>query len=292
MKKRFSKAARQTMLAAVTLALLLAPFVYFGVQKARTAALDSAFLWTIHAPHDVETYLSEHGLRPDSMPVSGTPDWYQLRVFLSIASSNEGWETPVILQDKDTQRNPTVQRSGLFAHCVDSDFSLLDFTDFAAKDLRALYACPSGCSIQLYGKLVTTEYWKIICLNRVCIDGTEWTAQTPVEETDHYEIRSDDLRWNFENRAELESYLDVVKVFPAATKELCGEELTADESELLTSRDEPSYIRDSISYGTVFARHAVNWRDDLFPTLRLLALRTAALYLLLLFALYRFFFRE
>ena len=240
----------------------------------------------------METYLSEHGLRPDSMPVSGTPDWYQLRVFLSIASSNEGWETPVILQYKDAQRNPTVQRSGLFAHCVDSDFSLLDFTDFAAKDLRALYACPSGCSIQLYGKLVTTEYWKIICLNRVCIDGTEWTAQTPVEETDHYEIRSDDLRWNFENRAELESYLDVVKVFPAVTKELCGEELTADESELLTSRDGPSYIRGSISYGTVFARHAVNWRDDLFPTLRLLALRTAALYLLLLFALYRFFFRE
>ena len=291
MKKRFSKAARQTLLAAATLALLLAPFVYFGVQKARTAALDSAFLWTIHAPHDVETYLSEHGLRPDSMPVSGTPDWYQLRVFLSIASSNEGWETPFILQYKDAQRNPTVQRSGLFAHCVDSDFSLLDFTDFAAKDLRALYACPSGCSIQLYGKL-ETEYWKIICLNRVCIDGTEWTAQTPVEVTDHYEIRSDDLRWNFENRAELESYLDVVKVFPAATKELCGEELTADESELLTGRDGSSYIRDSISYGTVFARHAVNWRDDLFPTLRLLALCTAALYLLLLFALYRFFFRE
>ena len=203
MKKRFSKAARQTMLAAITLALLLSPFVYFGVQKVKNEALDSAFLWTTHAPHDVETYLSEHGLRPDSMPVSGTPDWYQLRVFLSIASSNEGWETPVILQYKDTQRNPTVQRSGLFAHCVDSDFSLLDFTDFAAKDLRALYACPSGCSIQLYGKLVTTEYWKIICLNRVCIDGTEWTAQTPVEETDHYEIRSDDLRWNFENRAEL-----------------------------------------------------------------------------------------
>lgn len=292
MKKRFSKAARQTLLAAVTLALLLAPFVCLGVQKARTAALDSAFLWTIHAPHDVETYLSEHGLRPDNMPVSGTPDWYQLRVFLSIASSNEGWETPVILQYKDTQRNPTVQRSGLFAHCVDSDFSLLDFTDFAAKDLRSLYACPSGCSIHLYGKLVTTEYWKIICLNRVCIDGTEWTAQTPVEETDHYEIRSDDLRWNFENRAELESYLDVVKVFPAATKELCGEEFSCDESELLTSRDGPSYIRGSISYGTVFARHAVNWRDDLFPTLRLLALRTAALYLLLLFALYRFFFRE
>lgn len=292
MKKRFSKAARQTMLAAATLALLLAPFVCLGVQKVKNEALYSAFLWTIHAPHDVETYLSEHGLRPDSMPVSGTPDWYQLRVFLSIASSQEGWETPVILQYKDAQRNPTVQRSGLFAHCVDSDFSLLDFTDFAAKDLRALYACPSGCSIQLYGKLVTTEYWKIICLNRVCIDGTEWTAQTPVEETDHYEIRSDDLRWNFENRAELESYLDVVKVFPAATKELCGEELTADESELLTSRDGPSYIRDSISYGTVFARHAVNWCDDLFPTLRLLALRTAALYLLLLFALYRFFFRE
>ena len=83
-----------------------------------------------------------------------------------------------------------------------------------------------------------------------------------------------------------------MKVFPAATKELCGEELSCDESELLTSRDGPSYIRDSISYGTVFARHAVNWRDDLFPTLRLLALRTAALYLLLLFALYRFFFRE
>ena len=139
---------------------------------------------------------------------------------------------------------------------------------------------------------MTTEYDKIICLNRVCIDGTEWTAQTPVEETDHYEIRSDDLRWNFENRAELESYLDVVKVFPAATKELCGEELSRDESELLTSRDGPSYIRGSISYGTVFARHAVNWHDDLFPPLRVLALRTAALYLLLLFALYRFFFRE
>lgn len=292
MKKRFSKAARQTLLAAVTLALLLSPFVCLGVQKVKNEALDSAFLWTIHAPHDVETYLSEHGLRPDSMPVSGTPDWYQLRVFLSIASSQEGWETPVILQYKDAQRNPTVQRSGLFAHCVDSDFSLLDFTDFTAKDLRALYACPSGCSIQLYGKLVTTEYWKIICLNRVCIDGTEWTAQTPVDETDHYEIRSDDLRWNFENRAELESYLDVVKVFPAATRELCGEKLTADESELLTGRDGPSYIRESISYGTVFARHAVNWCDDLFPTLRLLALRTAALYLLLLFALYRFFFRE
>ena len=150
-------------------------------------------------------------------------------------------------------------------------FPFLISPDFAAKDLRALYACPSGCSIQLYGKLVTTEYWKIICLNRVCIDGTEWTAQTPVEETDHYEIRSDDLRWNFENRAELESYLDVVKVFPAATKELCGEELSCDESELLTSRDGPSYIRDSISYGTVFARHAVNWCDDLFPPLRVLA---------------------
>ena len=41
------------------------------------------------------------------------------------------------------------------------------------------------------------------------------------------------------------------------------------------------------------ARHAARLRgDDLFPTLRLLALRTAALYLLLLFALYRFFFRE
>ena len=286
MKKRFSKAARQTMLAAVSLALLLAPFVCFGVQKIRTDALDSAFLWTIDTPHDVETFLSKHGLRPDSMPVSGTPDWYQLRVFLSLASGNEGWETPVILQYKDAQGNPTVQRSGLFAYCVDNDYSL-DFTDFAAKDLRVLYACPSGCSIQLYGKLVTTEYWKIMCLNRVCIDGTEWTAQTPVEETDHYEIRSDDLRWNFENRAELESYLDVVKVFPAATKEL-----SCDESELLTSRDGPSYIRESISYGTVFARHVVNWRDDFFPKLRLLALCTAALYLVLLFALYRFFFRE
>ena len=67
MKKRFSKAARQTMLAAVTLALLLAPFVCLCVQKVKNEALDSAFLWTIHAPHDVETYLSEHGLRPDSM---------------------------------------------------------------------------------------------------------------------------------------------------------------------------------------------------------------------------------
>lgn len=36
MKKRFSKAARQTMLAAATLALLFAPFVCFGVQKIRT----------------------------------------------------------------------------------------------------------------------------------------------------------------------------------------------------------------------------------------------------------------
>ena len=101
MKKRFSKAARQTMLAAVSLALLLAPFVCFGVQKIRTDALDSAFLWTIDTPHDVGTFLSEHGLRPDSMPVSGTPDWYQLRAFLSLASGNEGWETPVILQYKD-----------------------------------------------------------------------------------------------------------------------------------------------------------------------------------------------
>ncbi|MFQ9126733.1 MAG: hypothetical protein ACLR4Z_08040 [Butyricicoccaceae bacterium] len=84
-----------------------------------------------------------------------------------------------------TRRKPDRAAPGLFASCVDSVYSL-DFTDFAAKDLRALYACPSGCSIQLYGKLVTTEYWKIMCLNRVCIDGTEWTAQTPVEETDHY----------------------------------------------------------------------------------------------------------
>ena len=44
MKKRFSKAARQTLLAAVTLALFLAPFVYFGVQKVKNEALDSAFL--------------------------------------------------------------------------------------------------------------------------------------------------------------------------------------------------------------------------------------------------------
>lgn len=291
MKKRFSKAARQITLAAITLALFLAPFVYFGVQKAKKDALDSAFMWTMHAPNDVETFLSEHGLRPDSMPASGTPDWYQLRVFLSIASSSEGWETPVILQYKDAQGNPTVQRSGLFAYCVDSDYSL-DFTDFAADDLRALYACPGGRSIELYGKLVTTEYWKILCLNRVCIDGTEWTAQTPVEETDHYEIRSDDLRWNFENRAELESYLDVVKVFPAATKQLCGEELTYDEDELLTSRDGPSYARGPISYGTVFARHAVNWRDDFFPKLRWIAVCTAALYLLLLFAFYKLICRE
>ncbi len=157
MKKRFSKAARQTLLAAITLALLFAPFVYFGVQKIKTDALDSAFMWTMHAPNDVETFLSEHGLRPDSMPVSGTPDWYQLRAFLTIASSQDGWETPVILQYKDAQGNQTVQRSGLFAYCVDSDYSL-DFTDFAADDLRALYACPGGSSIELYGKLVTTEY--------------------------------------------------------------------------------------------------------------------------------------
>lgn len=291
MKKRFSKAARQTMLAAVTLALFLAPFVYFGVQKVKNDALDSAFNWTIHATYDVETFLSEHGLRPDNMPVSGTPDWYQLRVFLSLASSNEGWETPVILQYKDAQGTQTVQRSGLFAYCVDSDYSL-DFTDFAADDLRALYACPSDRSIELYGRLVTTEYWKILSLNRVCIDGTEWTAQTPVEETDHYEIRSNDLRWNFRSRAELESYLDVVKVFPAAAKQLCGEELTYDESSLLYSYDMPSYIQGPISYGTIFIRHAVNWRDECFPKLRLLALCTAALYLLLLFVFYRFFCRE
>ena len=61
--------------AAAAAALLLAPFVCLCVQKVKNEALDSAFLWTIHAPHDVETYLSEHGLRPDSMPVSGTPDW-------------------------------------------------------------------------------------------------------------------------------------------------------------------------------------------------------------------------
>lgn len=291
MKKRFSKAARQTMLAAATLALLLAPFVYFGVQKVKNEALDSAFMWTMHTPNDVETFLSEHGLRPDSMPVSGTPDWYQLRAFLSIASSQEGWETPVILQYKDAQGNQTVQRSGLFAYCLDSDYSL-DFTDFAADDLRALYACPSGRSIELYGKLVTTEYWKILSLNRVCIDGTEWTAQTPVEETDHYEIRSDDLRWDFQSRAELESYLDVVKVFPAATKQLCGEDLSADESKLLISRGKPLYIQSSISYGTVFARHAVNWHDVYVENFQFTALCTAALYLLLLFALYRFFCRE
>lgn len=291
MKKRFSNAARQTMLAAITLALLFAPFVYFGVQKVKNDALDTAYAWTMHTPHDVETFLSEHGLRPDSMPVSGTPDWYQLRAFLTIASSNEGWETPVILQYKDAQGNQTVQRSGLFAYCVDSDYSL-DFTDFAADDLRALYACPGGSSIELYGKLVTTEYWKILSPNRVCIDGTEWTAQTPVEETDHYEIKSDDLRWNFQSRAELESYLDVVKVFPSATKQLCGEELTADESDLLSSRDRPSYIQSSISYGTVFARHAVNWHDVYVENFQFTALCTASLYLLLLFVFYRFFSRE
>ena len=291
MKKRFSKAARRTLLAAVTLALLFAPFVYFGVQKIKSDALNDAFCWTMHAPNDVETFLSEHGLRPDSMPVSGTPDWYQLRVFLSLASSNAGWETPVILQYKDAQGNQTVQRSGLFAECVDSDYSL-DFTNFAAEDLRALYAYPSGSSMQLYGRLVTTEYWEIMCLNRVCIDGTEWTAQTPVEETDHYEIRSDDLRWNFRSRAELESYLDVVKVFPAEIKQLSGEELTYDEINLLCRYGVPSYMQSSISYGTIFVRHAVNWQNECFPYLRSLAVRTAALYLLLLFVLYRLIRRE
>ena len=234
MKKRFRKigiAARLTAVVAVILAVFLVPWVWqvakLAQDKAREEANASMRASTGLLMSDLEV------LKGDAAryPAAGTAEYDLLRANLFGDHSN----TPYIIRYYDENHKRVLVRSALeLDYYSQTDYYGIDLSDFSEQSLREMTKAvreSSGCyNMTAYGRQIETETRFIFFPNRIQIAGGEWTAQTPVEETD--QLQSDDMsggEWPFRTDVAMEGYFDALRYLDTELRAVDGENIPDEE---------------------------------------------------------------
>ena len=241
MKKRFRKigiAARLTAVVAVILAVFLVPWVWqvakLAQDKAREEANASMRASTGLLMSDLEN------LKGDAAhyPAAGTEEYYLLRGNLW----RDGVDTPYIIRYYDENHKRVLIRSPLmlYYHPATGCRYGIDLSDFSEQSLREMNEILGGHEhaedrlITVYGQRIKTDTGFIFFPNRLQIgigDG-EWTAQTPVEETNQFRSDEGDYIqgvWPFRTDEVMEGYFDALRYLDTELRAIDGENIPDEE---------------------------------------------------------------
>lgn len=241
MKKRFRKigiAARLTAIVAVILAVFVVPWVWqvakLAQDKAREEANASMRASTGLLMSDLEV------LKGDAAryPAEGTAEYDLLRANLW----RDGIDTPYIIRYYDENHKRVLIRSPLmlYYHPATGYCYGIDLSDFSEQSLREMNEILGGHEhaedrlITVYGQRIKTDTGFIFFPNRLQIgigDG-EWTAQTPVEETNQFRSDEGDYIqgvWPFRTDEVMEGYFDALRYLDTELRAIDGENIPDEE---------------------------------------------------------------
>ena len=247
MTKRIHKigiAARLTAIVAVILALILVPWVWRVAELAQDEARRDAnavmSMSTDQLMRDLEN------LKGDAAryPAAGTEEYDLLRANLcrdGVDTPYYNVDTPYIIRYYDENHKRVLIRSPLmlYYHPATGFCYGIDLSDFSEQSLREMneilgHEHAQDRLITVYGQQIKTDTGFIFFPNRLQIgigDG-EWTAQTPVEETNQFRSDEGDYIqgvWPFRTDAAMEGYFDALRYLDTELRAIDGENIPDEE---------------------------------------------------------------
>lgn len=247
MTKRFRKigiAARLTAVVAVILAVFLVPWVWQVAKLAQDKAREEA-----NASMRASTGLLMSDpkiLKGDAAhyPAAGTEEYDLLRANLcrdGVDTPYYNVDTPYIIRYYDENHKRVLIRSPLmlYYHPATGCCYGIDLSDFSEQSLREMneilgHEHAQDRLITVYGQQIKTDTGFIFFPNRLQIgigDG-EWTAQTPVEETNQFRSDEGDYIqgvWPFRTDAAMEGYFDALRYLDTELRAIDGENIPDEE---------------------------------------------------------------
>ena len=244
MTKRIHKigiAVRLTAIVAVILAVFLVPWVWRVAELAQDEAKDLA--WA-RMQASTELLMRDFEiLKGDAAryPAEGTEEYYLLRSNLcrdGVDTSYYNVDTPYIIRYYDENHKRVLIRSPLMLkyHPATGCCYGIDLSDFSEQSLRemneALDHDLADPIITVYGRQVKTDTQFVFFPNRIQIDYEEWTAQTPVEETNQFCSDEGDYirgKWPFRTDEVMEGYFDALRYLDTELRAIDGENIPDEE---------------------------------------------------------------
>ena len=247
MTKRIHKigiAARLTAIVAVILAVFLVPWVWRVAELAQDEARRDAnavmSMSTDQLMRDLEN------LKGDAAryPAAGTAEYDLLRANLcrdGVDTPYYNVNTPYIIRYYDENHKRVLIRSPLmlYYHPATGCCYGIDLSDFSEQSLREMneilgHEHAQDRLITVYGQQIKTDTGFIFFPNRLQIgigDG-EWTAQTPVEETNQFRSDEGDYIqgvWPFRTDEVMEGYFDALRYLDTELRAIDGENIPDEE---------------------------------------------------------------
>lgn len=308
MKKRFRKigiAARLTAIVAVILAVFVVPWVWqvakLAQDKAREEANASMRASTGLLMSDLEV-LKGIAAR---YPAAGTEEYDLLRGNLcrdGVDTPYYNVDTPYIIRYYDENHKRVLIRSPLMLNYRPATGCCygIDLSDFSEQSLREMneilgHEHAQDRLITVYGQQIKTDTGFIFFPNRLQIgigDG-EWTAQTPVEETNQFRSDEGDYIqgvWPFRTDEVMEGYFDALRYLDTELRAIDGENIPDEEwAEVRASKRYVGTFQ-GMPYDdeVLLATAALVNRENAYGTcFRLMLPITIALYLIFLFLFYK-----
>lgn len=305
MTKRIHKigiAARLTAVVAVILAVFLVPWVWrvaeLAQDEAREEAKASMEANTGWLMRDLEV------LKGDAAryPAAGTEEYDLLRANLcrdGVDTPYYNVNTPYIIRYYDENHKRVLIRSPLmlYYHPATGCCYGIDLSDFSEQSLRemneALDHDLAEPIITVYGRQVKTDTQFVFFPNRIQIAYDEWTAQTPVEETNQFRSDEGDYIqgvWPFRTDEVMEGYFDALRYLDTELRAIDGENIPDEEwAEVRASKRYVGTFQ-GMPYDdeVLLATAALVNREYAYGTcFRLMPPITIALYLIFLFLFYK-----
>lgn len=247
MKKRFRKigiAARLTAVVAVILAVFVVPWVWRVAELAQDEARRDANAVMSMSTDQLMRYLEN--LKGDAAryPAVGTEEYDLLRANLcrdGVDTPYYNVDTPYIIRYYDENHKRVLIRSPLmlYYHPATGCCYGIDLSDFSEQSLREMneilgHEHAQDRLITVYGQQIKTDTGFIFFPNRLQIgigDG-EWTAQTPVEETNQFRSDEGDYIqgvWPFRTDEVMEGYFDALRYLDTELRAIDGENIPDEE---------------------------------------------------------------
>lgn len=308
MTKRIHKigiAARLTAIVAVILAVFLVPWVWRVAELAQDEARRDANAVMSMSTDQLMRYLEN--LKGDAAryPAAGTEEYDLLRANLcrdGVDTPYYNVDTPYIIRYYDENHKRVLIRSPLmlYYHPATGCCYGIDLSDFSEQSLREMneilgHEHAQDRLITVYGQQIKTDTGFIFFPNRLQIgigDG-EWTAQTPVEETNQFRSDEGDYIqgvWPFRTDEVMEGYFDALRYLDTELRAIDGENIPDEEWAEVRASQRYVGTFQGMPYDdeVLLATAALVNRENAYGTcFHLMLPITIALYLIFLFLFYK-----
>ena len=305
MTKRIRKigiAARLTAIVAVILAVFLVPWVWRVAELAQDEAREEA---SNEMMLNIEQLLRNlESLKGDAAyyPAEGTAEYDLLRANLCVDTPYYNVNTPYIIRYYDENHKRVLIRSPLmlYYHPATGCCYGIDLSDFSEQSLREMneilgHEHAQDRLITVYGQQIKTDTGFIFFPNRLQIgigDG-EWTAQTPVEETNQFRSDEGDYIqgvWPFCTDAAMEGYFDALRYLDTELRAIDGENIPDEEWAEIRASERYVGTLKTMPYDdkVIFVTAALVNRENAYGTcFHLMPPITITLYLIFVFLFYK-----